>query len=225
MNDILNELKNLSEESYKEFNAKIIPTSQTTLGVRLPLLRQIAKRIAKDKPMEFIAADKQNIYEMVMLEGLVLAALKKPFVELLPQIEKFLSKVDNWGQIDSVFGSFKSIKQDRESTMQVVLKWLESEQEFVVRAALVILLCYYVEEEYLDDIFRLSQQVSHKAYYVHMANAWLISVCMAKYPDATIAFFKENNLDTKTHNKAIQKSRESFRVSQENKNLLFTLKK
>ncbi len=225
MTDILNELKNLSEESYKEFNVKIIPTSQNVLGVRLPLLRQVAKRIAKENPLEFIASDKQNVYEMVMLEGLVLAALKEPFVDLLPQIEDFLAKIDNWGHIDSVFGSFKSIKKDPEGVMQVVLKWLESEHEFVVRAALVILLGYYVEEKYLNTVFRLSQQVTHKAYYVHMANSWLISVCMAKYPEQTIEFFKANTLDAKTHNKAIQKSRESFRVSQEHKDLLLVLKK
>lgn len=225
MNDILSELKNLSEESYKEFNVKIIPTSQTVLGVRLPLLRQIAKRIVKENPKEFIASDKQNVYELVMLEGLVLTSLKKPFIELLPQIETFLTKVDNWGQIDSVFGSFKSIKKDQEAVMQIVLKWLDSEHEFVVRAALVILLCYYVEDKYLNDIFELSQRVSHKAYYVHMANSWLISVCMAKYPEPTIEFFGSNSLDAKTHNKAIQKSRESYRVSKEHKELLRNLKK
>jgi len=81
-----------------------------------------------------------------------------------------------------------------------------------------------VEKENLKMIFNLAQEVKHTGYYAHMANAWLISVCMAKFPDETIIFFQNNTLDAKTHNKAIQKSRESFRVSKENKNLLSTLK-
>ena len=81
---VLKELKSLAEEDYKAFNRKIIPTKQTVLGVRLPILRKIAKRIAKEKAIEFIKLDKQNIYEMVLLEGMVLSYLDKSFKELLP---------------------------------------------------------------------------------------------------------------------------------------------
>ncbi len=88
-----------------------------------------------------------------------------------------------------------------------------------------MLLAHYVEKENLPMIFELSQSVDHDAYYVHMANAWLISVCMAKFPEETLTFFKNNTLDAKTHNKAIQKSRESYRVSKEHKALLLGLKK
>lgn len=225
MDDILTQLQNLSEESYKAFNHKIIPTSQQVLGVRLPLLRKLAKEIAKDDPATFIASDKKDTYELIMLEGLVLASLKQPFSELLPQLERFLSKVDNWAQIDSVLMSFKRIRNEPEPVMEIVKKWLHSEEEFVVRAALVILLDQFVEAKSLKLVFTLSQQVTHTGYYVFMANSWLISVCMAKYPEETIAFFKNNSLDAKTHNKAIQKSRESFRVSKEHKELLQSLKK
>lgn len=225
MFDILNQLENLSEESYKAFNRKITPTSQKVLGVRLPLLRKLAKEIAQESPEAFIASDKQHIFELIMLEGLVLASLKQPFSELLPQVEQFLLKVDNWAQIDSVISSFKSMKKEPDFVISVVKKWLDSDQEFVVRAALVILIDQFVEEKSLALVFLLSQQVTHTGYYVFMANSWLISVCMAKYPELTLEFFQANSLDARTQNKAIQKSRESFRVSQEHKDLLLSLKK
>ena len=175
--NVLAELQSLSDEAYKAFNRRIIPTKQKVLGVRIPVLRKLAKNIAKQDAYSFIESDKGNVYEMIMLEGMVLSYLKKPFGELLPQTEKFLHKVDNWAQIDSTIADFK-----------------------------------------------LSQSITHSGYYVYMANAWLVSVCMAKYPEETILFFRNSTLDTRTHNKAIQKSRESFRVSKENKAIINELK-
>jgi len=222
---VLEELKGLSDDAYKAFNKKIIPTGQKTLGVRLPVLRKIAARIAKNSPDEFIRMDKKNIYELVMLEGLVLSRLNRSFVQLLPLTESFLGKVDNWAQVDSTVCKFKRIKREKEDVLAVVEKWLGSDNEFVVRAALVILMTHFIYEQYLGTVFELAQSVSHSGYYAYMANAWLISVCMAKYPQETIGFFREDSLDNKTHNKAIQKSRESFRVSNVDKKIISKLKR
>ena len=187
-------------------------------------MRKLAKNIAKQDAYSFIESDKGNVYEMIMLEGMVLSYLKKPFGELLPQTEKFLHKVDNWAQIDSTIADFKNIANEREDVLEIVIHWLHSDKEFVVRAGLVILLAYYVDKTYLHTVFKLSQCITHSGYYVYMANAWLVSVCMAKYPEETILFFRNSTLDTRTHNKAIQKSRESFRVSKENKAIINELK-
>lgn len=223
--DVLKELKSLADSDYKTFNTRIIPTQQTTLGVRVPLLRKIAKKIVKENPLEFVQSDKQGIFELILLEGMVLSYMDRPFNELLPFTEKFLDKVDNWAQIDTSVCDYKNIAQEKDDVLIVVKRWLFSDKEFVVRAGLVMLLAHYVEKENLPMIFELSQSVNHDGYYVHMGNAWLISVCMAKYPEETLAFFENNTLDVKTHNKAIQKSRESFRVSKEHKALLLGLKK
>lgn len=223
--NVLAELQNIAESDYKEFNSKIIPTQQRTLGVRIPALRKLAKAIALGDAVSFIQSDKENIYEMIMLEGMTLSYLNKPFEELLPLTEKFLGKVDNWAQVDSTICDYKSIKKEKENVLRVVRKWLNSDKEFIVRAGLVVLLAHYVEKEYLHQIFTLSQGVTHTGYYAYMANAWLISVCMAKYPEETIVFLKNNTLNAKTHNKAIQKSRESRRVSKENKATINALKR
>ncbi|MFP4265927.1 MAG: DNA alkylation repair protein [Desulfonatronovibrionaceae bacterium] len=222
---VLEELKGLSDDAYKAFNKKIIPTAQQTLGVRLPVLRKIAARIAKNSPDEFIRMDKDNIYELVMLEGLVISSLNRPFAELLPPMEDFLEKVDNWAQVDTTVCNFRDISWEKEAVLAVVKKWLRSENEFVVRAGLVVLLSRFIDKQHLDTVFDLSQSVSHSGYYAYMGNAWLISVCMAKYPQETIGFFRANSLDNKTHNKAIQKSRESFRVSKADKEILNRLKR
>ena len=223
--NVLEELHRLADEEYKAFNSTIIPTGQTPLGVRVPALRKLVQRIVQNDPHAFIQQDKQNIYEMILLEGMTIAALDVSFFELLPLTEKYLTKVDNWAQVDSMVCHFKRIAHEKEAILPVIRTWLDSEREFVVRAGLVLLLAHYVEERYLETIFSLSQSVNHKGYYVHMANAWLISVCMAKYPEKTIAFFRKNGLDKKTHNKAIQKSKESYRVSQEHKMLINQLKR
>lgn len=222
---ILEELMSHSEEQYKFFNLKIIPTNQNVLGVRTPLLKKMAKKIAKESPYEFITLDKGNSYEMIMLEGLVISYLKVPFSDLVPYIESYMNKIDNWAQVDSFVMNFKGIIKEKEIVFNILKTWLISKEEFVVRTALIILLSYYVDKEHLQNIFDISNKVTHKGYYVFMGNAWLISVCMAKLPEETIQFFKDNQLDNITHNKAIQKSRESNRVSKEHKDLLNTLKR
>jgi len=222
--NILEELHRLAEVDYKAFNNKIIPTKQQTLGVRVPTLRTLAKRIAKDDWLSFIELDKQNIFEMILLEGMTISYLDQSFIDLLPLTEKFLDKVDNWAQVDSTISDYKNIKKEKEAILPAIRIWLQSDKEFVVRSGLVLLIAHYVEERYLETIFSLSQEVSHDGYYVFMANAWLISVCMAKYPEQTLVFFRNNTLDKRTHNKAIQKSKESFRVSKEHKAALQQLK-
>ncbi len=222
---VLDELKSLAEDDYKEFNSRIIPTKQKVLGIRVPILRKIAKQIAKKEPIVFINSDKQNIYEMILLEGMVLSYMETSFKEILPFTERFLEKVDNWAQIDSTVCDFKGIVKEKEDVIRIIERWLKSDKEFIVRAGLVILLAHYVKKENLTMIFSLSQGVKHTGYYVYMGNAWLISVCMAKFPTETIVFFKNNTLDKKTHNKAIQKSRESYRVIKEHKVLINKLKR
>lgn len=221
---ILEELDSLKDEDYKKFNSKIIPTNQVTLGVRLPILKNIAKRIAKENPKEFIQLNK-DIYEMILLEGFVISYLKESFLDLLPETENYLEKVDNWAQIDSFILNFKRIKKEKSDILNIVRRWLKSDDEFIVRAGLITLLGYYIEKEDLNLIFNLSNKITHKGYYVFMGNAWLISTCMAKYPKETILFFENNKLDDITHNKAIQKSCESNRVSKKDKETIKKLKR
>ena len=223
--EVLEELEALVEVKYKEFNQKIVPTKQKMLGVRLPHLRKIAKKIAKQNPYEFLALDKQNIYEMVFLEGLVLSYMKEDFITLVPYLESFLTIVDNWSQIDSTLSGFKKIKYQKQEVLDVVNVYLKSKEEFVVRFALVSLLFYYVEKQNLRMLFDMIQKVQHKGYYVKMANAWLISVCMMKFPQETLEFLRYTSLDDFTYNKAISKSNDSYQITKEYKSKLKNLRR
>lgn len=104
---VFDELSSLAEEDYKKFNSNIVNTKQKVLGVRMPLLKKIAQRISLTDAHAFISLDKQNKYEMILLEGLVLSYMKESFIELVPAMERFLNKADSWAQIDSTILSFK----------------------------------------------------------------------------------------------------------------------
>jgi len=221
---ILEYLRKNSDEKYKIFNKRIVNTKQQMIGVRVPILRKLAKQIIKENPYDFISKDKQNIYELVLLEGFVISYLDIRFKDVLPYLKDYLSKVDSWAQIDSMVCSLKSIKDDKDFVYKIVKQWLKSNEEFTTRIALVILLTYFVEKRYLNDIFELSLLINNQYYYVMMANAWLISVCMIKYPKETKKFLKLKRLDKVIQNKAIQKSCDSYQVLQDDKDELKNIK-
>lgn len=224
---ILDILFKNKDEKYKNFNSKIVKTKQNMIGVRLPMLRKIAKQIIKENnEVKFIKSDKNNIYEMVLLEGLVISYIDDSFINKVDILDSYISKVDNWACIDSIFLKIKNIDIDKKNNLNTIITFLKSSLEFKVRGGFVLLLVNYIQKDYLDIIFKLSCKYNNQdKYYIYMANAWLISFCMAKFPTQTIKFFKNNSLDKTTHNLAIQKSIDSFRVSIEDKLLLKQLKK
>jgi len=222
VNEILKELKKYIDKNYKNFNEKNIPTKQKILGVRLPILKKTARKISLNNPFEFIKADKNNIYELIMLEGLTLSYTKTSFINLLPYIENFLIKVDNWAQTDYVINNFKSISETRKQHLKIILKWLNKNGIFFKRAALVSLIYYYTDKNYLKIIFDISLSIKSEDYYVYTANAWLLTECLTKYPLKTIEFLKDSGLDEKTYKKTMQKIRESKKIHEKYKKILFS---
>ena len=201
----IEQLKNLSDTKYKLFNTKIVNTKQTLLGVRIPLLRDIAKKIIKTDPYRFIKSDKQNIYELILLEGFVISYLKDDLAVTMKLFENYLYKVDSWTEVDYPICSFKSIKSNKPFVWKIVKKWLKIDNEFIKRASLVVILTYFIDDTYIDEIFDISSKLDDSQYYVMMANAWLISMCMVKYPSKTKEFLTLKKLDKTTQKKAIQK--------------------
>ena len=140
-------------------------------------------------------------------------------------IDRFVLKIDNWAVCDSFCAALKSAKKNKSEFFDYIQKYLYSKSEFEIRFAVVMLLDYFIDDEYIETIFKICEQVRHEGYYVKMAVAWLLSVCVVKFPEKTVDYLKQDTLDIFTHNKAIQKARESFRVSDELKIYLNTLKK
>lgn len=215
-------LQELADESYRKFHGKLIPNVDTVFyGVRVPTLRKLAKELIRQDWRGFVGlACGCGIYEMNMLCGMVIALAKCDFSEKLRYMSRFIPCIDNWAVCDIVCGDMKDVKKHPEQMREFIEPYLSSDSEYEVRFAVVILMQYFISEEYMDDLFECFDRIRHDGYYVKMAVAWAVSVCFVKQRQATISYLSACNLDDFTYNKSIQKMIESFRVSEEDKNLL-----
>ena len=212
MEKIRDLLNNLAEDKYKAFQHNLIPNVTNVLGVRVPELRKIAKDICKEDWRTFLQNEDKTSFEEIMLEGFVIGYAKTDIEETLKYVEKFVPKIDNWAVCDSSVTGFKFSEKNMIRVYEFIKPYLESEKEFEVRFAVIMLLSFYIREEYIDEVLAIMGRISNKAYYVQMAVAWTVSVCYVKFPIKTEEFLLKNNLDDFTHNKSIQKIGESFRV-------------
>lgn len=225
-------LEQQSEESYKVFNDKIIPGVKNAIGVRMGTLKQLAKTIASGDYNEYFQevnnANTENVYyEEIMLWGLTIGYIKLSADEKLKYIEDFISKIDNWAVCDSFSAGLKFTQKNKELMWKFIQPYLNDSQEFYIRFGVVMLMDYFIDEEHIETDLHLLENINHDGYYVKMAVAWALSVCFVKYPDITRAFFEKesNKLDDFTYNKAIQKIRESYRASKEDKDYLNQFKR
>lgn len=225
-NDILNFLNENKNEKYKEFSSSLIPKSRELIGVRLPILRNFAKKIANENDAEeYLLNANSNYFEEVMLQGLVIGYCKIDIDNVIELCKRFVPKIDNWSICDSFCNSLKITKKYPSEMLNYIKSYIESDKPFKIRFLIVMLLNYYITKEYLNEIFNIIEKVNKDDYYVKMAIAWLISVCYIKYPDETLRYLDKCTLDKFTYNKALQKILESFRVSNEDKNTIKLMKK
>ena len=209
---------------YKDFSTKINNTNKRIIGVRSPILKKIAKDILKSDYNLFLNDVKDEYYEEILIEGLVISGIKD-FDLMLEKLDKFIKKIDNWAICDMVIANCKSINKNNEKTFNYVKKSLTSTNPWKVRCAFDILLSYFIEEKYLNEIFKLIDNDKNDFYYVMMVKAWLISICYVKYPKETLNYLKHTKIDDVTFNKAISKICDSFRVTKEDKIILKKMKK
>lgn len=212
------------EEQFLAFNQKLIFSSYEMIGIRTPILKNIVKEIKKTDYISFLNVMQFQYYEEILLEGFLIAHIDDKDV-FLSYFKKFLTHIDNWAVCDMGIASMKIFSYYQKEFFPFVKKLLKSKEEFIVRAGIVILMNYYLEEEWLDKIFSLLNSIITDQYYVQMAIAWLLSISYIKFKKKTLIYLKENSLDTFTHNKAIQKIRESTVVSKEEKEQILMLKK
>ena len=221
----IKELYSLQDLKYKEFQSKLI-MSNNLIGVRTPELKRIAKIIARSDYKSFFKENKHELYEENLVHGLVLGYLKLDFNELKLLVDEFIIYIDNWAVCDITVANLKTYKKNKtkDIVFNEIKKYISNNNPWINRFGYVLLLEYFLEEKYIDEIFKLCE-VYKDEYYVKMAIAWLISLCYIKYKGRTLTFFKKKKLDIWTHNKAIQKIIESNRVSNEDKKMLKGLKR
>ncbi len=202
---IREQLLELQDEGYQAFTSSLIPNTNNILGVRLPELRKIAKKIAREDWRTYLKQAENDYFEETMLQGMVIGYVKTDIEELLQYTAGFVPKINNWSVCDSFCISLKWTKTNRDRVWDFIQPYLASDKEYEIRFGVVMLLDFYVEEDYLPRVLELLDRIKHEAYYVKMAVAWAISICFIKFPIQTMAYLKANSLDNFTFNKALQK--------------------
>lgn len=223
---ILADLRALADPA---FHSKLVPTvdSQLILGVRTPVLRAYAKRLARERPDEaraFMVSAPHAFYEENNLHGELICLLcARDFAETVRELDGFLPQVNNWATCDLLAPKVLA-KHPNETLAAVRERWLTSDHLYTVRFGINELM-----RDFLDDLFdaghlQLVANLPAGEYYLDMGRAWYFSMALVKQYDAAIGMFESPTLDPWTHNKALQKARESRRVSSERKAYLQTLK-
>ena len=224
MDIIIKNLFELQDVKYREFTARSIPniSIDKIIGVRLPDIRLLAKEI-KDEPYvkDFLKELPHKYQEENLLHGIILSTYKDIDI-LLKELDKFLKYADNWAVTDII--SPKIFKKYPDKAYNYITKWIKSNHEYKIRFGVVSLLQFYLDDNFRIDELDLINGIKSDSYYVKMAIAWYYSFALIKQYDSVIKLFENNKLDKWIHNKAIQKGIESYRISEERKNYLRTLK-
>lgn len=210
--EIIKILKENEDLEYQKFSKRIIDTKYPIIGVRTPILKKLAKNIYND----ILEEDNEQYYEEIMLKLFVISNIKDK-EEYDKYFNKYIYKIDCWSLCDSFVTASKLIKKNKEHYFKLVKKLLKDDYEFAVRVGLVIILNYYIEEDYLSNIFKIVDSIKREEYYIKMAIAWLLSICYIKYPKETEEYLDKTKIDDFTYNKTISKICDSYRVDKRTK--------
>lgn len=215
--DFLNYLNSIKEDKYKEFHESLVLNSKyQMLGIRLPIMRKISKEISKTNIIEFLNVSKDNYYEEVMIQGLVISNIKDE--ELFYKYHtNHIKKIDNWALCDTYCNSIKIVRKYEKKYFKEALKLSLNKDEFISRTGLIMILSHFVKKENLDKIFEVLNKIKSDKYYINMAQAWLLCDLFIKHKEETIKYLETHTLNKFTINKTISKIHDSYRVSHEDK--------
>ena len=223
---IRKELEKLADEKYKKFHTRLCPNSNEILGVRVPILRSFAKEILRKENVEkYLEAALDNSYEEILLQGMVLGLWKTSIENFSKYLEKFIPKINSWAVCDVAVAGLKCTKNNMEYMWNIVQKYLKSDKEFELRFAIVMLLNFYMTDEYIEKVLKILNNIKHEGYYVKMALAWTLQVAFVKFPTQTMELLRNNKIDDWTYNKALQKIIESYRVNDKMKQTIRNMKR
>lgn len=222
--NIYKELETIKEEEYAVFQARLIPSidPSTIMGVRVPKLRALAKSYIKDQEcQDFLVNLPHAYYDENMLHGILVSEIKD-FDTCIEKIEAFLPYVDNWAVCDIM--SPRIFKKHKEELLDRIKLWISSDQTYTCRFGLEMLMTHFLDDDFKPDYLDLVAGLRSQEYYVNMMIAWFFATALTKQWEASLPYIEARSLDDWTHNKAIQKARESLRISKERKDYLKGLK-
>ena len=218
-NVFLDYLYSLKDEKFKDFSTKII-VDDYLIGIRTPILKTISKNIFKGNYKEFLNVCRMKTYEEKLIYGLVIGNISDFNKETIKYVNKYSKMINNWALCDLFCSNLKFVKNNKQEVFNYILDNINSDNLWIRRLCFVLLLDYYIESDYIDNIFELCDTYNTNDYYVEMSVAWLISICYIKEKDKTIKYLNSNRLNYFTYNKALQKIIESKRVTKEEKEKL-----
>ena len=222
--DIKEELFKLQDEKFSDFNSRLIPgvDRKKVIGVKTPELKKLAKIIVKENIADdFLQQLPHKYFEENQLHAFIVSDIKD-YDMALSEIERFLPYIDNWATCDQLIP--KAIAKNPERVLIKADEWLESEHTYTVRFAIGIYMRYFLDDRFKKDYLYKIASLKSEEYYVNMMIAWYFATALAKQYDTTISVFEKRLLDKWTYNRAIQKARESYRVSDEHKEVLKGMK-
>lgn len=224
--DIRKQLEKESENKFREFSSCLIPNVSNILGVRLPVLRKIAKEIYRKEDYKKFLEKSDFLYmEEIMLQGMVIGLINEQTEKIIEYIECFIPRIDNWAVCDSFCSGLKFTNKNKKRVWSFLNKYFNSANEYEIRFAYVMSLLYYIDDEYIDEVLNIIDKFKNDGYYARMAVAWAVSICFIKQREKTYEYLKKSRLDSWTFNKSIQKICESNRVDKETKLNLKQMKK
>lgn len=223
--NITEELFVLQDVSYADFQAKLIPNipRERFIGVRVPEARKLAKRIAKEPEVSSFLRDlPHKYYDENILHSLLISEMKD-YDACIVAVDAFLPYVDNWTVCDIL--SPRIFKKHKKALLEKIKEWSASEKTYTCRFGIEMLLSHFLDEDFKPAYLEIPASAHREEYYVRMMIAWFFATALAKQWDATIEYLEDRRLDTWTHNKTIQKARESRRITPKRKEYLKTLKR
>ncbi|MCQ2452122.1 MAG: DNA alkylation repair protein [Oscillospiraceae bacterium] len=222
---IAEELFALQDKEYAAFQAKLTPgiEAERIIGVRVPRARELAKRLYREGDYHpFLNSLPHLYFDENILHALLISEIKD-FDTCMVELEKFLPYIDNWAVCDIL--SPKVFQKRKGQLLTAIQGWVASPLAYTCRFGMEMLMTHFLDDAFLPEYLELPSRVRSQEYYVNMMTAWFFATALAKQWDSAITYLEQNRLDTWTHNKTIQKARESYRISADQKEYLKTLKR
>ena len=223
MTDIQKYLLSQADQKYRDFTLPLIPNvdKKTFIGVRLPIIKKYAKELNDNDRDIFLNSLPHQYHEENILHAFILSNIKD-YDEFIKRIDAFLPYVLNWSVCDAICNKY--LYKHLGKLINEIYAWLKSKEIYRVRYAIKCLMNYYLGDEFKEEHLLKVEEVKLDDYYVKMMVAWYLATGLAKNYDSFIKSIEEKKFDKVTHNKAIQKAVESYRVSEEHKTYLKSLK-
>ena len=223
--EIQKELFSLQDKEYMKFLSKLTPnvSEDTIIGVRIPEIRKLAKKLVKNNEYEdFLKELPHKYYDENLLHGAIISE-NKDFENCIELLNSFLPFVDNWAVCDTI--SPKIFKKHKKELIEKIKEWSQSDKTYTCRFGVEMLMTHFLDKDFKKEYLEIVANIHSEEYYVKMVIAWFFATALTKQWDYAVIYLEDNRLDVWVHNKTIQKARESLRILEDKKGYLKGLKR